>query len=215
MDLSTFITLVKGRLLRNTDTSLDTIIVAEAELVRQRYESEQELPYWLKADLSPTDFVTEEGLEDTDLPSTFLRFLDDTKYVLWYQTADDEPWVHIERMQLNEMIEKWDFAGVPRGFYLLNRTLYMRPIPDDVYQLRVLCYKTAGAITAATTTNLWLTNAADIMLSETVYTMATKYIFMPEVAQVAQQDILVARKRLFTEGVVDEEMGRMRDMGED
>jgi len=212
------ITLIKGRLANNTDSGLDSIIIAEANMVQDKLEVGDTLPWFLFTDteVAGTNLATVAGTETVALPSDFLRESEDHEHVLFSQDMSaTDPWVPVKRDDYTFIKARWTGSGRPKHYDILGTNLYLRQIPDAAYVLRMLYMKRDADIVAGSTENLWMQYAGDLILAETGFIIATQYVIMPDVAQAFASQRSEARSRLQIEMTARVEAGRMRSMGED
>jgi len=208
-------------MLNNTDSSLNALIVIEANLARQRLEQEPERPWFLFKDssLDAISLATAVDIEYVATPTGFLQELDETAgaMFLYNDEADSsaDAWTRLIKDDYSLIKELYPGSGTPSHYDLMKGRFYFRPIPEEVTNLRLLFYKADDDITEGGSANLWLTYAPDVILNEVGAIMATHYVNMPEVAKRFEGAAQAAKLRLLTETIQRREAGMMRQMGDD
>ncbi|MGW8178739.1 MAG: phage adaptor protein [bacterium] len=207
------VTMVKGRMLNNTDDSLDALIIAEANRVCKVLEQGEFLPWFLFTDAGLT---TVASTETVSVPSDFLREAEN-QYCLFVESGEDDiPWKPLEKGDLSYISSKYgESEDKPRAYDLLSTNFYLRPIPDTVYNLRLFYFRGGNTLSVGGASNVWLDYAEDWVLNEVGLIMSSMYVNLPQIAQMFASEAQKARKRVYDDTIAREEAGQMREMGED
>lgn len=89
--------------------------------------------------------------------------------------------------------------GVPLQYAYFNDSLRFYPVPDAAYTLNIFGTAQVAAPTLAADTNVWTTEAYDLITAHTKFTLCRGQFRDPEGAQLAQAETQDALKRLLTE----------------
>jgi hypothetical protein len=89
----------------------------------------------------------------------------------------DGSWVPIAKETWDDIITAVDqgymeSSGQPTVYAVTGGYFRLRPIPDAVYSTKMLYYKKDTTLSTGDTTNLWLTHAPEVLISETGIKMA-------------------------------------------
>lgn len=212
------VTLLKQRLANSNDSALDSLIITVANAEQEKLEQGPELPWFLFYDtgVDSSPLATIATNERVQLPAGFLRFADEYEAsVFLYNTSEDDPWVPLKRDDYSLIKAANTGSGAPTHFDLLRDYLYFRPIPDGVYNIRVLHYQSDADIVAGTTENLWMKHAADVIMARVGLVIASTYVVMPAIAQQFEKERMIADRRLRHDTIARFESGALRQMGDD
>lgn len=202
------ITLLAQRCGNRTDPEFRPLALAEMGLVQETtLEQGPLLPWFLVKDTNRlgTNLTWTAGVEYVDLPADFVGFEDDLACGVWIvdteaDPSDPDPFIELHRKPYAAMKEfsrnaNDDSSDSPYAFDIIGSSLYLRPVQlvDQTIRLIYLGKDVAPADTA--TANLWLTNAADLLIAETGIVLATNYVVDQEIAAgfVASKNIAAAR----------------------
>lgn len=175
MDRDTAITIVKRRLGQRSD-NLDTQIIDEMDNVQLELEMNPVLPWFLLSEDQSASTVVDE--DRVRVPTGFLREYEDG--ALWVYDSDaDVPWALLvkkpEDMLRKSLGDTLDATGQPLYYALSGPYFRLAPVPDAVYTLKIKCYEAdtlPNDFANGADTNGWLTNASQLIIAETVLTMA-------------------------------------------
>lgn len=210
------VALLKGRLKRVSDTTLDASILAEMKFVQsQLLEGADVLPWFLLSqNLSAVTVVDEERII---VPGTgsrpFLREFEEG--ALWVQDSENNTWNELQKDDYDALFNRFkDESGIPRAYALDGEYFRLLPTPDAVYNLRVKAYLRDTALDSNIENN-WLKYAADLVIAETGAIIATNYLRDAEIAAKFLADIPVARNRLMVFDEARKHANRSYQMGDD
>lgn len=208
--------------LNRTDSALRSTILREMNLLmHSKLEMGPSPPWFLLAD-DPTTMVTVAGQEWVTLPTGFLRFDDDAEiggiFIYDSEITGPDRWQELPRSSYNKMQNYYyaeDSGSVPAVYDLVDDKAYFRPVPDDVYQLRIWGYFADTDCTDGATANQWLTKAPDVLIAETAHQVARVHLRNPELAQSMEPDRQAARDRVYRAHIAFIESMKSREMGDD
>lgn len=219
MNGNTAIDLVLSRLVRS-GSSLRASVLAEMNLlIHTRLEVGDFTPWFLFED--DTSLVTTANDEKVVLPAGFLRFDDDGNVGgMFYKDTNittPDMWVPMTRGDYNKLqrdFSSYEAGGPPVAYDVLNGYLYLRPIPDGVYELRCMGYFADDDVADAATTTKWLTHAADWVVAEVAQFVANTYLRNYDLAQSLERARMEARGRVYTAHIAQIESMKSRAMGD-
>lgn len=197
-------------------TDLATVALLEMKLAQTRVEGMPTKPWFLEQDYT-TSFETTANQEYVNVPTGFLIEKDEGG--LWYQdttiTTPDQ-WIEIVKDGYSVMkaYYKDDVAGKPEKYDLIGSKLYLRPIPDAVYPLRLVAFFKDSVI-ALGSENLWLANAPDVILALAGEVLASRHIQEPNLAKSFANDFTLAYNRMKVEHESHLHTNRTYSMGDD
>lgn len=210
------VTTIKGRMLNNTDASLDALIIKEANIVQKYLGQGDFLPWFLFVDTLPANILLKSVAtsEFADIPCDFIRLAEEFSKVMFVQEPESGNWLPMDQDDYSLLQTKYMATGIPRHFDMLGTTLYLRNVPDQVYNLRMLYYKEDEAIEAGSSENLWMQFASDWILAEVGIIMSTQYVSLPKISEIFIKQAIRAKARVSTDTIARKEAGTMRMMGE-
>lgn len=126
------------------DSLADFIRLAEYRLSRLVLGPERET----------TDTLTTTAATQTVALPTDFRQMKQLK-------LNGDPSYPLAQVTLN-VVEGMDYQGRPQTFSIANQQIYLGPIPDDAYTLRISYIQKLAALTADNPTNWLLTDHADV-----------------------------------------------------
>lgn len=175
------ITLLKGRLARPTDTTLDASIILEMRYVQeQMLEKKPWLPWFLLSDnitLTITPNVSQVAVPVNVGAVTGRDFLRETEdQGLWLKDTTEMLWKKLTKDDYNALYNYYeDTPGRPLKYSLDNAYFNLLPIPDLAYDLRGRFYLREPRLTS-NIENGWLKEAADLVIAETGIIIAGSYL---------------------------------------
>lgn len=209
MNGSAALDLVMNRLGRRTNTELRAALILEMALVQEVQEGGP-IKYWFQRALD-TSLTTTANSELVTLPSNFLAFDEDwgAVYVMDPDSTYPDPYIKLQKDIYSDMQERFvnddgsDSAQLPERWAPIGKNssgshqIALRAIPQDTFNLKILYYASDSAPTDAATTNLWLTNAADLLIAETGIVAAGQYVNDKSALAVFAEQAKRARERLW------------------
>jgi hypothetical protein len=170
-------------------------------------------PWFLETELANVN--TAAGEERILLPDDFLGEIEDQS--LWYYNADntDAPYTEIHKSSYDRLILRYQASSVPREYSIAGNYILLRPVPDDVYNLRMRYYASDVSVATGNIENKWLIHAGDLFMAEVGAIIASKHIMNQALAAEFRNDAAVARQRLYTKHEVRKHTNRTYGMGED
>ena len=185
-------------------------------------------PWFLKDE--DTTISTVANTEYVALPSDFLGFdYEDEWSGVAYNDTDDssaDPWVDIVLDDFNTIRNFYkdltgtdaassETTGKPEKGGLVGSRLYMRPIPDAIYNLRFRFFAGTAAFADDSAANDWLTYAPDWVMGEVGHVLAAQYTKNDEDAVYFDKMRERGRLRCYRETIARQEAGKTRNMGDD
>ena len=186
------VAIIKARLLRADDSTVDTKIVTEMQYVQEQLlENALVLPWFLLSEFQTIDTSADE--ERLPLPTGFLREHEECS--LWIYDSTEEEWLPLERDDYEVLANTHKEPGQPEAYALDGMYFRLKPTPNETYTLRTRFYIRDTALTS-NVENKWLLYASDLMVAETGFIMASTYLKDNDLASKFQADIGRARDRL-------------------
>lgn len=221
MTFEQLLNLAMYRLKVRTDAGTRAGCLLEMQMAQSVYERSAQPPWFLLG--TDTSVSTTAGVEFVTLPITFLNFEEDgiLEPVRYYDPTV-ERYIPVRRKPQSQLTDSdaWEIdtgitEGTPLVFDALATTLVFRPIPDDVYLLKIQGYFSDTAPTDSSATNLWATYAPDLLLAEIIYNVATKHLGDNEIGAAAATEVARASKRIKDETTAKQQSGLLLAMGEE
>jgi hypothetical protein len=210
--------LLMFRLGHRANPTIRAAAALEMALVQQDLLEKDRVKAWfLLQDYTNAAFKTVTDQEWVALPTGFLGV--PGRGNLYYQDPDSDgvdTWEELNGGDwglIKNAYKDREENGSPEVWALLGSRIYLRPIPNRELLLRLPCYIADTAPTDTATTNLWLTEAPNWLLSETLFQVAAKHIKDPELAGVAKTESMEARNRFVLDSAQREAQIGSRSMG--
>jgi hypothetical protein len=214
------VTLVKNRLSRSTDTTLDASIVLEMRYVQEQIlEKLPNLPWFLISD--EIAMATVVGNPAVAVPTNvgsvtgrdFLREVEGE--TIQIQEPTDSTWSGIGKDNLGAIRTAYgDTPGKPKKYALVNTNFLLYPISDVIYSLKTRVYLREPRLTT-NIENGWLLWAADLVIAETRFIIASDYLHDIDLAAKAEKAANIARAQLFVTNEAREHAAQNYSMGGD
>jgi len=210
--------LLMARLGNRTQAALRTNILLELQLVQDNFfEKLKFLPWFLQEDYTNAGFVTVASTEYVAVPTGHLRIDDEWGALYYLDTTATTPdqWKEIKKAAYNDFKAKLaaSVIGKPVYFDIIGTRIYMRPIPDAAYALRILHYKKDTAIADDANSNLWLTYAQNWIIGEAGFVAASLHVKDSDAAQFFMALAQQARENLLVETEARKHSGQSYMMG--
>lgn len=210
------VTLLGYRLGNRTDPDFATVALLEMKLAQTKMEGMPTKPWFLEQTYT-TAFATVADQEYVDLPASFL--LEKDEGGLWYQdtsiTTPDQ-WTEIEKDGYSVMKARYkaEVTGKPEKYDLIGTRIYLRPIPDAIYNLKLVGFFADSVITL-NAANLWLTNVPDLILAVAGEVLASRHLQEPKLAAAFTEDVKLAYSRMVREHEARLHTNRTYSMGDE
>lgn len=174
--------------------------------------------------LSPWFLVTEEsaavttiGEERVSLPAGFILPWEHG-FLFRYDAALDDPYVEMVREDWDEIKKGLNFSDTPTHYDIAGEYIFMRPLSDAVYPLRMRYVgrgvTLAGVYGTNNIENVWLKYASDWLIGETGYIIADQYLQMSKgKVESFQLQAARGRDRVYKLNVAMEETLKVRIRG--
>lgn len=209
---SKMIDLLKLRLGSREDSDMDALITAEAGQVQIELEQGPFQPWFLYQEKT---VATVAGTRTVTMPEGFLGFNpDDDDYSVTYLTdAGVYQPIIVDTKDRLENFYGVD-AGPPAHYMMPKETLYLFPLPDAVYTLRLSGFysDTPFDEVADDEENEWLRLAGDWLLAKTGARIA-RYIKDKDASAAFMLDEQSAYNRVYTRHTIWLEASRNRILG--
>ena len=207
----TVVQLIQGRLNR---TGMETTIISEMQFV-QEFLLEGTgafTPWFLASEMANVDAPL--GEERVLLPTDFLGEIEEQS--LWRYDATNVtcPYTELHKTAYDRIILKYEIAGTPQEYAIVDNYILLRPIPDTVYNIRMRYYAKDVTLTS-NIENKWLKYAADWVMAETGRILAGDYIRNDALEAKFQLEANTARQRVWTRHEARQTTNRTYGMGED
>lgn len=211
------IDLLMGRLGQRRDDSSNTmknLILKEMVFVQENIlEGNGELPWFLLSEKA--EAVTVKGEERVALPADFLLEYEDSALVRVLGNGNEkvlirDDWDLIKYKVLGE--------GAPTHYDIVGEYYLLRPVPDDVYTLRMRYYQRDASLDGTygdsnNIENKWLKYASDWLIAETGVIIAAQQLQSTEMASMFAQQAHAAKRRVLSKSVLMAETSKNRVLG--
>lgn len=157
------VTLVENRL--GQKTGLSTNIIAEIKFAQARREANPFLPWFLK---KISTVATIANTQTIAVPTGFLKECpNQSRGALYLVDGSTSAWTQLKKGNYDEYAVEYSTiaAGKPKYYSLLGSSFYLFPTPSIIYSARLIHFG-ADAILTSDVTNLWLTNAPDLIVAD-------------------------------------------------
>lgn len=181
-------------------TDLGTVAFLELAAAQAELENGAIKPWFLWQDYTDAGFVTVVDNEKVAVPSGFIGF-DEEQGGLWWRNPDndsDDAWEMFSGDMYADMKALSQRGRSAKTVDWLGDYFYLRPIPTEVYDLRLMGYF-ADAAPALGTANLWCTHAADWLLAKVGLRLATMHLQDDNLGRMFATDLGTASSRIVAE----------------
>lgn len=201
----------------NTDVTLrDDIINEMAEAQATVLEGDVIFPWFLVSEESSA--VTVIGDERVGLPADFIAPWEHG-FLFRYDVALDDPYIEMSREDWELIKRELNYAGTPTHYDIAGEYIFMRPVSDAVYPLRMR-YIARGLTLAGVygdeqnIENIWLKYASDWLIGETGVVIAEQYLqSRPEKVALFRLQATRGRDRIRLKNIAMEEANKQRVLG--
>lgn len=191
------VAIIKARLLRADDTTLDAKIITEMKFVQEQLlENAIILPWFLISEFETISTTANE--ERLPIPPGFLREHEECS--LWIYNTSAVRWDPLTRDDYDFLSNKFPTAGTPSNYALDGAYFRLKPTPNDIFTIRTRFYLRDTTLSSNIQNN-WLLYASDLLVAEVGKLMSINYLKDVELGKVFIADITRAQNRL---GIVDE-----------
>jgi hypothetical protein len=174
------VALIKARLVRTADTTLDASVVTEMQYVQKnKLEIGFVFPWFLLTDW--VSLATVANVETVALPADFLMEHEESDIEILnpddgtYLPLDKDESGTLARYFTDDETGFFPALGQPTAYALDGTKLVLRPVPNAVYTIRLKHYAKAAVLTS-NIENAWLANAEDVIIGETGMIIAGAYL---------------------------------------
>jgi hypothetical protein len=192
--------LVMFRCGHNTSAALRSAAVLEAKLAQTEMEGDTGKPWFMFSHYTDAAFATVANQEYVDLPDTFIGLEEDQPAVWWYnsESTNTDKWEPLKRAVWSDIKNYYQDrgTGAPVDFDIFNNRIYMRPIPDAAYLLKLPGYFSQTAIADAAVETTWTKWAPDLLAAMTLVHVGEKHLQNLEISMQARADVGRAILRL-------------------
>lgn len=204
------VTIIKGRLGRPSDTTIDTLIINEMKLAQTQAERDKVLPWFLLTEISDASATINE--QRLKVPTDFLREFGEG--ALWhFDDSADPTWTDLTKEEFDYLRQRYSTAsGAPVSYALVGSYFRLFPTPDQAYTMKMLYYA-QDEVLSTDIENQWLKEAPGILISRTGGVIA-RYLNHPSIVAFSA-DLLTAQNELVVQETARDEANRSRAMGDD
>lgn len=200
----------------NTDPTLRDDIINEMVTAQETVlEGDVISPWFLLSEES--DAVTVIADERVGLPVDFLAPWE-FGFLYRYDAALPDPYIEMTREDWDLIKEILNYAGTPTHYDISGEYIFMRPVSDAVYPLRMR-YMAKGLTLAGVygdvqnIENVWLKYASDWFLGEVGFVIAEQYLqSTPAKVKLFRDQAMRGRERIRLKNVAMEESNKHRVM---
>ena len=177
-------------------TDLDASIKSEMQLAQAELQAARTLPWFLLAEELYT--TVDAGATSVSVPDDFLREYEEG--ALWIEDTTSTPsdYTRLTKVSLDDLrtVEATGESDEAPAYYsLVGNYFYLAPPPAASTRLRILCYRTADALSADADTNVWLSNTPEVLISKTGMRMA-QYLRSTELYSMFQAQYMEAMQAM-------------------
>ena len=187
------VALLKARLTRTNDSTLDAKIVTEMQFVQANVlEMGEIVPWFLITDHQT--LATVAGDEKVAVPAGFLQEVEtDALWIL----EDDGTYSPLRKESYDVIASLSDYedSGQPEVYSLDDAYFRLRPVPDAIFTLRLRAFMRDTVLTTDIENN-WLKWAPDLLIAETGAIIAGNYLRDSEMFTAFANEASRARDRL-------------------
>lgn len=196
-------------------TGLEAKMIAEMDFVQQTLceGTGAFTPWFLETEIASVSTQVDE--ERVQLPEDFLGEIEDQALWLYDATNEDAPYTELHKSSYDRLILRHQIAGIPSEYAMAGDYFLLRPIPDDIYTIRMRYYAQDVLPSTGNIENKWLKEAPDLILAELGTIIAGEYIRNPQLAAEYAQKATIARDRLYKRHERRMHANRTYGMGED
>ncbi len=207
------VSLIKGRLGRNSLTALDAIIVSEMQFVQATILEGGAVTPWFLEDETDS-LVTVAGSRDVAMPSDFIKEREEGAFWRFGTAGDDTTLVELYKGDTVEQLPAVSStSSVPTQYAMFGTGVKLAPVPNEAYSLRLYYYSTATVL-SSDVENAWLKYAPDWLIAETGYIIANEHLQSDKMAAKFLAQIQAARRRIIQRDTAIREANRTRAKGD-
>lgn len=173
------VTRILQRLGNRSSAELRDYAVLEVQTKIQEYELGPVLPWFLETEATLT---TAAGTESVSLPADFLREVEDGALIIYDPAGDYE---ELRKLSLDRIRRevKGEENGFPKAYAILGDKIYLAPVPDAIYTLKLSYFKKSPAFTdSADPTTYWCKEASNLVIFGAAAQIAAVHILNAELA---------------------------------
>lgn len=200
----------------NTDLTLRNDIINEMVQVQDAIlEGDPINPWFLLTEESSAQ--TTVGDERVGLPADFLMPWE-YGFLFRYDAALDDPYIEMQREDWDLIKEALNYSDTPTHYDISGEYIFMRPIADEVYPLRMRYLARgetlAGAYGTNNIENTWLKYASDWFIGEVGAVISEQYLqATSSKVDVFKSQATRGRERVRIKNVAMEESNKRRVIG--
>jgi hypothetical protein len=192
-------------------TDLLSAVITEMQYVQEFIlEQHHWLPWFLESEWATSTTIV--GEERVRVPDDFLGEIEDNH--LWVKAVSDTTWTKVTKEPYDIAYERYSGSGTPEVYSLSGEYFLLRPVPDQIFSLRMRYYN-AAEVLSSNIENLWLKYASDVMMGEVGQIMAGRYIQNPALEAQFKTDAERAWDRLYRQHIGREQMNSAPSMGDE
>jgi hypothetical protein len=195
--------LLMSRYGQRSDSNVRAISLSEMKLAQAtKLERDPAARPWFLLSDDTTTYSTTGSVEYVSCPN-LIGLPDEIGGVFVYDSSVTEPdkWVELVRKDYNylRVMSGANAKAIPEAYDILNEKLYLRPIPDATYLLRVIGYIADTLPTDGAVENSWLRLSPDLLIAATGMEVAGKHLRDDALKALFMEEYMLARRRLMTE----------------
>jgi len=172
------VTMLKARLSRFNDTTLDAKVILELKAAQSRLEGMAVLPWFLVSERATTETIA--GDERVQVPDDMIREVDEA--ALYYRAANGAEYP-LRKMDREDLAGRYAAEGdVPRAYALQGEYFRLRPVPSKQITL-VMSYYKKDEVLDDDIENGWLRHYPDLLMAEAGIILAAGYTKNKEALQ--------------------------------
>lgn len=221
MTKTEIIAAVLGRVHRTADTVLQAACATEILVVQDKLElgvvtgQGAFIPWFLFYDKNDLSYTA--NTEAVAVPNDFIQEYEELHggVLFYYDASSDDQWVPLVREAYAVIKGRYaELAEFPRFYDIINNNIYYRPRPNANGTFRLFYYRRQDRLDTVSS-NPWTNNAAELMINELGYVIATQYIRDKAAAETFANQAAKEARRLYVSHISKLEAGRQRSRGDD
>lgn len=157
-----YLDLIMGRLGARTNPRVRSALIDETNVAKLQLENGKFLPWFLE---TTGAWVLSPSVNYYDLPSNFIREIEDREAFIWDPDSGEETRIHKLRDEDRYRLStSADATGLPARYSITGTRFYFVPAPDKAYEFRIPYMGYTPDFADDATLHTWLAYAPNVLL---------------------------------------------------